>query len=67
MALDEEAALTILSAHRAIADDLVVAFRGRVANTAGDSVLAEFASVVDAVRCAIEIQRKITAANDELL
>jgi adenylate cyclase len=66
MALDEEAALATLSAHRAIADELIVAFHGRIANTAGDSVLAEFASVVDAVRCAIEIQRKIAAANDEL-
>jgi adenylate cyclase len=67
MALDEETALATLSAHRAIADELIVAFRGRIANTAGDSVLAEFASVVDAVRCAMEIQRKIAAANDELL
>jgi adenylate cyclase len=67
MALDEEAALATLSAHRAIADELIVAFRGRIANTAGDSVLAEFASVVDAVRCAIEIQRKIATANHELL
>ena len=66
MALDEEAALATLSAHRTIADELIVAFRGRIANTAGDSVLAEFASVVDAVRCAMEIQRKIAAANDDL-
>ena len=66
MALDEEAALATLSAHRAIADELIVDFHGRIANTAGDSVLAEFASVVDAVRCAIETQRKIAAANAEL-
>jgi adenylate cyclase len=66
MALDEEAALATLSAHRAIADELIVGFDGRIANTAGDSVLAEFASIVDAVRCAIEIQRKIAAANAEL-
>jgi adenylate cyclase len=66
MALDEEAALATLSTHRVIADQLIIAFRGRIANTAGDSVLAEFASVVDAVRCAIEIQRQIAAANDEL-
>jgi class 3 adenylate cyclase len=67
MALDEEAALATLSAHRAIADELIVAFRGRIANTAGDSMLAEFASVVDAVRCAIEIQARIAAANGKLL
>jgi class 3 adenylate cyclase len=66
MALDEEAALATLSAHRAIADELIVGFHGRIANTAGDSVLAEFASIVDAVRCAMEIQGKIAAANDEL-
>ena len=66
MALDEEAALATLSAHRAIADELIVDFHGRIANTAGDSVLAEFASVVDAVRCAIETQRKIAVANAEL-
>jgi adenylate cyclase len=67
MALDEEVALATLSAHRAIADELIVAFRGRIANTAGDSVLAEFASVVDAVRCAIAIQERIAAANRKLL
>jgi adenylate cyclase len=67
MALDEEVALATLSAHRAIADELIVAFRGRIANTAGDSVLAEFASVVDAVRCAIAIQESIAAANKKLL
>jgi adenylate cyclase len=67
MALDEEAALGTLSAHRAIADELILTFRGRIANTAGDSVLAEFASVVDAVRCAIEIQDKIASANEKLL
>jgi class 3 adenylate cyclase len=66
MAVDEEAALTTLSAHRAIADELIVGYHGRIANTAGDSVLAEFASVVDAVRCAIEMQRRIAAANHEL-
>src|SRR6476620_6499829 len=66
MALDEEAALATLSAHRTIADELIVAFRGRIANTAGDSVLVELASVVDAVRCAMEIQMKIAAANDDL-
>jgi class 3 adenylate cyclase len=66
MALDEEAALATLSAHRAIADELIVAFRGRIANTAGDSVLAEFASVVDAVRCAWRIQSRIAEANGAL-
>src|SRR5690242_5372017 len=66
MALDEEQALATLSGHRAIADELIVAFRGRIANTAGDSVLAEFASVVDAVRCALAIQKRIQDANTAL-
>ena len=58
MALDEEATLATLSAHRAAVDELIVSFRGRIANTAGDSVLAEFASVVDAVRCALGCRRR---------
>ena len=66
MAQDEEAALAILSGHRAEADELIAAFRGRIANTAGDSVLAEFASVVDAVRCALAIQGRLAARNWEV-
>jgi hypothetical protein len=38
--------------------------RGRIANTAGDSVLAEFASLLDAVRCAVEIQAALQRANE---
>ena len=57
MAADEEAALASLSRHRAVVDGLIDEFRGRIANTAGDSVLAEFASVVDAVRCAVRMQQ----------
>ena len=66
MAQDEEAALATLSSHRAAVDELIVAFRGRVANTAGDSVLAEFASVVDTVRCAVRMQQEIADRNAEL-
>ncbi len=61
---DEEAAMATLSAHRAIVDELIRRHRGRIANTAGDSVLAEFASVLDAVRCAVEIQEMLEGAND---
>ena len=53
---DEEATMATLSTRRAVVDELIAQHRGRIANTAGDSVLAEFASVLDAVRCAIEIQ-----------
>jgi class 3 adenylate cyclase len=60
---DEDATLTTLSARRAVVDDLIVRHKGRIANTAGDSVLAEFASVLDAVHSAIEIQQALARAN----
>src|SRR5271163_1764612 len=61
---DEEATMAMLSDRRALVDDLIGGHRGRIANTAGDSVLAEFASVLDAVRCAVEIQEALAQAND---
>ena len=48
--------------HRLIIDDLIARHGGRITGTAGDSVLAEFVSVVDAVDCAVEIQQAIAAA-----
>jgi adenylate cyclase len=63
MGLDEVATLRTLSAHRAVMDGLIAQHRGRIVNTAGDSVLAEFPSVVDAVECAVEVQQAIAAAN----
>jgi class 3 adenylate cyclase len=62
---DEEATMVTLSAHRALVDELIAGHHGRIANTAGDSVLAEFASVLDAVRCAIEIQEGLERANEQ--
>lgn len=56
---DEGGTLRLLSAHRAVMDALIVEHGGRVANTAGDSVLAEFASAVDAVQCAVAVQRQL--------
>jgi adenylate cyclase len=61
---DEEATMATLSARRALVDELIGRHRGRIANTAGDSVLAEFASVLDAVHCAVEIQEALARAND---
>jgi adenylate cyclase len=61
---DEEATMATLSAHRALVDELIARHRGRIANTAGDSVLAEFASVRDAVSCAVEIQAALQRANE---
>ena len=63
MHCDEEATISALSAHRGVVDALIGQHRGRIANTAGDSVLAEFASVLDAVRCAIEIQQSLEREN----
>ena len=64
---DEEATLATLSAQRAVIDELILRHKGRIANTAGDSVLAEFASVLDAVRCAVEIQEALARANEKEL
>src|ERR1700674_1453550 len=61
---DEEATMATLSSRRALVDELIGRHRGRIANTAGDSVLAEFASVVGAVHCAVEIQEALARAND---
>ncbi|MBV9590945.1 MAG: adenylate/guanylate cyclase domain-containing protein, partial [Hyphomicrobiales bacterium] len=63
---DEELALATLSGHRRIIDEAIIRHRGRIAGTAGDSVLAEFASVIDAVHAAIEIQHSLADANDAL-
>lgn len=60
---DEEATLATLSSHRRIIDDLIAAGRGQISGTAGDSVLAEFASVVDAVNCAVAVQQGLVRAN----
>jgi adenylate cyclase len=60
---DEEATMVLLSARRATIDDLILGHRGRIANTAGDSVLAEFASVLDAVSCAVAIQHALETAD----
>src|SRR5829696_832332 len=63
MHADEVQTLRTLAAHRTIMDGLIAAHRGRIANTAGDSVLAEFPSVVDAVECAVLVQEKLAEAD----
>jgi len=63
---DEEATISTLTVYRSAIIDLVQQYRGRVVDTPGDNLLAEFTSVVDAVNCAIEIQRAIIERNDEL-
>jgi TolB-like protein/class 3 adenylate cyclase len=66
MGTDEVATLDALTARREILDALIVTHGGRIANTAGDSVLAEFGSAVDAVRCAMEAQGALAKANSTL-
>lgn len=61
MDADEVATMRALEAHRQDIDRLIHAHRGRIANTAGDSVLAEFPSAVDALECALAIQQRRTA------
>ena len=62
---DEERTLRLLTARRQFIDELVEAHAGRITGTAGDSVVAEFASAVNAVDCAVKIQRKIIRQNAE--
>jgi adenylate cyclase len=63
MGADEVATLKGLTERRAILDRIIGDHRGRIANTAGDSVLAEFGSAVDAVQCAVEAQTALAEAN----
>jgi len=63
MGADEVETLQALTQRRAILDGLISDHRGRIANTAGDSVLAEFGSAVDAVQCAVEAQAALAEAN----
>jgi len=66
MAQDEEGTIRVLSAHRAVIDGIITYHQGRIVSTAGDSVLAEFSSAVEAVRCAVEIQEALKTRNDSL-
>src|SRR5580700_9989008 len=63
MGEDEEATLQTLTSHRKLIDSAIEQHHGRFVNEAGDSVLAEFASVVEAVTCAVEIQSGLKAQN----
>src|SRR4026209_145494 len=63
---DEEATIRTLTAYRAVISSLIQQYRGRVIDSLGDNLLAEFASVVDAVRCAVEIQHELQVRNADL-
>jgi adenylate cyclase len=63
---DESATVKTLEAYKQIICDLVKQHRGRVVDSPGDNLLAEFASVVDAVQCAVGTQKELQARNTEL-
>jgi adenylate cyclase len=62
---DEAGTLAALSGMRTAIEDQIRQYRGRIANTAGDSVLAEFASAVEAVSCAIAVQQALERGQTE--
>jgi class 3 adenylate cyclase len=67
MGRDEEGTLTQLKAFRTtLVDPVIAAHRGRIVKTTGDGMLVEFASAVDAARCAVEIQRGVALENVEV-
>ncbi len=66
MGLDEVGTLRRLQAYRVILDRLIAAHRGRIFNTAGDSVVADFGSAVDAVECAVAVQDAMEKENEDL-
>jgi class 3 adenylate cyclase len=63
VALDEEDTLARLATYRSVFDDFVARWGGRIFSAAGDAVLAEFPSSVDAVRCALDVQEGIRTRN----
>ena len=66
MAANEERTVRLFRGHREIFESLVNLHRGRIFNTAGDALLAEFNSAVEAVRCATEIQAALRTRNEHL-
>src|SRR5712664_3434535 len=66
MGEDEVATIRTLTTYREVMTTLIQQHRGRVVDSPGDNLLAEFASAVDAVQCAVEIQRELKAKNADL-
>lgn len=66
MSRNDEATVRELDAHRRSIERLIDTYRGRLVDAPGDNLLAEFPSVVGAVRCAVEVQRTVAAANEKL-
>ena len=66
MGEDEEATVRTITAYREVMTTLIQQHSGKVVDSPGDNLLAEFASVVDAVQCAVAVQKEISARNTEL-
>jgi adenylate cyclase len=66
MGEDDEATVRTITAYREVITEVVQKHKGRVVDSPGDNILAEFASVIDAVRSAVEIQQELEAKNAEL-
>jgi len=66
MGKDEEATVHTLNAYKEVMSNLIRHHHGRVVDAPGDNILAEFSSVVDAVRCGVEAQKVLKTRNDEL-
>ncbi len=66
MGEDEEATLRTLNAFREVIDELIADHRGRIFGSAGDNVVAEFASPVEATRCAVAVQRSVEEPNADV-
>ena len=63
---DDEATVQTITTYRAAMTHLIQEYRGRVVDSPGDNILAEFTSVVDAVNCGVELQRELAERNAEL-
>jgi adenylate cyclase len=64
--LNEEGSTATLRMYRTVVDESIAAHKGHIFSSAGDGVVAEFPSIVEAIRCAIEIQNEIAERNDSL-
>jgi len=63
---DDEATIETLTHYRTLFSDLIKQYSGRIVDSPGDNILAEFTSVVDAVKCTVEIQRELAERNSQL-
>jgi len=66
MGNDEAATVKTITAYRKVMSELITQHRGRVIDSPGDNLLADFGSVVDAVQCAVAVQKELRARNSEL-